>query len=133
MEYADRRQKPRYSFGWGESYTSFTLSVLRAPDPEDLSLHIRITNTGSCSGYAVPMPFLQRMTGIAVARIRQLAAFDKLYLAPGESGECTLLIPLESFEQCGEDGKNRFVPGSFRWYLWQGTGTAAEGEFAVSS
>lgn len=131
MEYGDRRQKPAYTFGWGLNYTSFSYMVLRIPTEEEPALTVRIRNTGSSSGWSVPMLFLRRMSGIAVARVCQLAAFDKVYLLPGESAEVTLTVSRESFEQCGEDGKNRFVPGRFQWHLRDGAEIPANGEFRI--
>ena len=128
MEYADRHKKPRYTFGGGLSFTTFSYNVLHAPTSEDSTLAIRIQNTGERHGWAVPMLFLRRMSGIAVARNLQLAAFDKIYLAPEQSTEVTLRITAESLEQCGDDGKNRLVHGKFHWYLRDGFNTKADGE-----
>lgn len=131
MEYGDRRMRPRYTFGCGLSFTTFSYTVLHAPTAGDCALTVRIQNTGARPGWAVPMLFLRRMSGIAVARVFQLAAFDKVYLLPGQCGEVALRIGRESFEQCGEDGKSRFVPGKFRWFLRDGFETPAEGDFAL--
>ncbi len=105
--------------------------MLRAPTAQEPSLTVAVRNTGKRAGDAVPMLFLRRTRGIAVARVRQLAAFSRIHLAPGEEGELTLRIGEESFLQCDENGRERAVPGRFSWYLWEGTEDRASGEFTI--
>ena len=52
MDYYDARERPRYSFGSGLTYTTFAYRLLEAPvdakaeNVEALSLRIAVTNTG---------------------------------------------------------------------------------------
>ena len=131
MKYGDGTPKARYAFGWGLSYTAFSFRVLRAPTAQEPSLTLAVRNAGERAGDAVPMLFLRRTRGIAVARVRQLAAFARIHLEPGEESELTLRIGEESFLQCDENGRERAVPGRFSWYLWEGTEDRASGEFTI--
>jgi len=130
MKYCDA-VRPKYSFGFGLSYSSMAYSVVCAPDADAPRLTLTVENTGTHIAHAVPMLFLRRKTGIGTARVRELAAFDKVMLKPGEHTELTLPIPPESFEQCDEAGNVSFVPGRFEWYLCDGGMSFAGGEFEI--
>ena len=81
---------PLFPFGYGLSYTSFGYSGLRVDRTSDggLDVSVRVTNTGHDEGSAVPQVYLgapaSQPAGIQFA-VRQLAAFDRVTLSPGQS------------------------------------------------
>jgi beta-glucosidase len=94
---------PLYPFGWGLSYTSFGYSGLRVTRAGDggLDLTVRVTNTGHDAGSAVPQAYLgapsKQPAGIQFA-VRQLSAFDRVTLRPGQSTEVSLRVPLRQLQ-----------------------------------
>lgn len=95
--------QPLFPFGYGLSYTSFAYSDLAAqPEPEgDVKVSLKVTNTGSVAGDAVPEVYLgapeNPPAGIPFV-LHALCGFDRVSLAPGESKTVVIEIPKRSFE-----------------------------------
>jgi len=130
MRYYDGAAAPRYGFGSGLSYTRFTFETVEAPDAENRGLTLRVKNTGSRPGYAVPQLYLHRTQGVVTSRM-QLCGFRKLYLAPGEEQVVTIPIPEESLMQWDYAMRQRLVPGKIEWFLRDSGETKFQGEFCV--
>ncbi len=84
-------QAPLYPFGFGLSYTQFQAEGL-ALEEEPLQVKFTITNTGERAGTATPQIYFRRLAGPTVPRVKELAGFCRVELAPGESRACA--IPL---------------------------------------
>jgi beta-glucosidase len=94
---------PLFPFGYGLSYTSFGYSGLHVTRAFDggLTVAVRVTNTGTDTGSAVPQVYLgapsAQPAGIQFA-VRQLAAYDRVTLRPGQSADVTLHVPLRQLQ-----------------------------------
>ena len=85
-DYVEMSAKPLYPFGYGLSYTSFEYSDLRVT-PSGISFNI--TNTGTRAGDEVAQLYV-RNTGTSVVQPeRQLKAFKRISLEPGETSMVT--------------------------------------------
>ena len=82
----------RYPFGYGLSYTSFAYSDLAIEESGDeIVATCTITNTGACGGAEIVQLYTGAPAGAGgFFAERQLRAFDKIYLAAGESKRVTL-------------------------------------------
>lgn len=123
MDYYDARERPRFSFGSGLTYTTFAYHLLEAPadakaeNVDALTVSISITNTGFRAASAVPQLYLHRTQGVVTSRIRALCDFQKLRLAPGETQAVTLSISRESLCQWDSQMRQRVLPGKIQWFL----------------
>jgi beta-glucosidase len=94
---------PLYPFGWGLSYSSFGYSGLHVTRASDggLDVTVGVTNTGQDEGSTVPQVYLgapdQQPAGIQFAT-RQLSAFDRVTLRPGQSTEVQMHVPLRQLQ-----------------------------------
>jgi beta-glucosidase len=94
---------PLFPFGFGLSYTSFGYSGLRVTRAlgGGLTVTVRVTNTGQDTGAAVPQVYLgapaTQPAGIQFA-VRQLSAYDRVTLRPGESAAVTMNVPLRQLQ-----------------------------------
>ena len=93
--YIDETDTPLYPFGWGLSYTTFSISKtclntanIRAEQLNsgaNILVTATVKNTGPCTGAEVVQLYIQHR-GTSIARpVRELKAFSKISLAPGES------------------------------------------------
>ena len=85
---------PAFPFGFGLSYTSFAYShlVLNSAAPGGLeTVHVEVTNTGPRAGADVVQLYLTDPSGAGEPR-RQLEAFQRLYLGPGQTASVTLSL-----------------------------------------
>ena len=121
---------PRYVFGCGLSYTSFSYRLMEGPR-ENPAVTFAVTNIGSRPGWAVPQLYLKRLTGAVTARVRELWGFEKCLLQPGETKRLAIPIPPEALNQWDADMVYRPVPGAFHWFLCDGGETRLEGEFSI--
>ena len=109
-----------YPFGYGLSYTTFCITG-RHTAPLEFSAEV--TNTGSHSGKAVVMLFLQKPCGALGNPARELVAFGKTgLLAPGERQALNFTVTeyqLSSYDDSGVTGhKSCYVlqKGAYRFY-----------------
>ena len=123
MTYYDSKDRPRYSFGCGLTYTSFSYRLLESPKDAEtekvdcLTLSISITNTGSRPASAVPQLYLHRLQGVATSRVRALCDFQKVALTPGQTREVALTISREALSQWGAGMQRQVPPGKIQWFL----------------
>jgi beta-glucosidase len=82
--------KPAFPFGYGLSYTTFSIADLRLASnkvraDETLVVTAVVTNTGKLDGEEVVQLYVGARSSKVPRALRELKAFAKLALAPGES------------------------------------------------
>lgn len=96
-------ETPRFPFGYGLSYTTFSYDNLRLeqeriPNGGALRLWVDITNTGSVAGKEIAQLYVTKVTEgekPGVHRpIKQLKAFEKISLEPGQTKTVEFTVPL---------------------------------------
>jgi beta-glucosidase len=93
--YWDGPSSPLYPFGFGLSYTTFSVSSLKlsaakavAGDAIDVSVELK--NTGKLAGDDVVQLYTHQRYGSASRPVRELKGFRRVSLAPGEAKTVTL-------------------------------------------
>ena len=86
-DYVDMSAKPLYPFGYGLSYTTFEYSDLTVTG---LDATFKVTNTGNRKGDEVVQLYLHQDHPSVVQPERQLMAFKRITLEPGETRQVTL-------------------------------------------
>lgn len=89
----------RYPFGHGLSYTAFETSNLTATLAGDdtASVSVTVTNTGTRAGKHVVQVYVATSAGPVRRPVRELRAFEKISLEPGESRTVTLTLDRRAF------------------------------------
>ncbi|MEU1679105.1 glycoside hydrolase family 3 C-terminal domain-containing protein [Micromonospora zamorensis] len=96
--YLYNRAKPLYPFGHGLSYTRFRYGQLRtgahsiAADGT-IAVSVDVTNAGARAGSEVVQLYTHQRTSRDKTPIRQLKAFQRVQLAPGQTRTVTLRLP----------------------------------------
>ncbi len=116
--YWDLSTKPLYPFGYGLSYSAFRFSNLRLSKSriavrEAAQVSVDVTNTSSIPGDEVAQVYIHQRAGSASRPVRQLKAFRRITLAPGETQ--TLTFPL------GYDELSFWSPQTKAWGVETGT------------
>lgn len=117
-------EEPRFPFGYGLSYTTFAYSNLCLAEKEiqnggSLKVSVDITNTGSVAGKEIAQLYVTKLVegekpGVHKP-IKQLKAFQKIALQPGETKTVKFDVPLRDitfwsyFRQ-----KMAIEPGTYR-------------------
>ncbi|KAK5210282.1 hypothetical protein LTS13_000823 [Exophiala xenobiotica] len=86
----------QFPFGWGLSYTTFAFSNLKLrAEGSTLSIHLRLTNTGTRPGSEVVQMYVgQRDPNISRPK-KELKGFQKCRLGPEEGVDVALQIPMK--------------------------------------
>lgn len=121
-KYVEMDWMPLYPFGYGLTYTTFAYHDLRpdrakiAPD-ESVTVSFTVENTGAFTGDAVPQLYVRDLFSSVVKPERQLAAFTRVTLAPGEKRCITLTVGSRQLRTLGADYVWRVEPGQFELQL----------------
>lgn len=119
------REKILYSFGYGLSYTTFSVVPVSCKEQNEfIEITGCVTNTGRVSGKEVVQLYLEAPQGKLGREKKSLLAFEKTEeLAPGESQEITVKISAEqlaAFDDLGKTGcKNAYVleQGKYQFFF----------------
>ena len=96
-EYVTENKTPLYAFGHGLSYTTFKYGEPRLRDLTltrngTVSVSVDITNTGSRKGEEVVQLYVRTLNGSVTRPVKELKAFQKILLEPGETKTVTFKI-----------------------------------------
>jgi beta-glucosidase len=95
--YIDVENSPLYPFGYGLSYTTFSIKEVRLNTNtlntgEKLTVNATISNTGDVFGEDVVQLYVQDLYGSVTRPVKELKGFAKVGLEPGESKEIQFTI-----------------------------------------
>lgn len=96
-KYLDAPVEPLYPFGYGLSYTTYTYENLALEKDEDgLWVRVQVRNTGERAGEEIVQCYVQMPCAKRVRPVRELKAFTKTALEPGETKQAELKIAYDS-------------------------------------
>ena len=128
--YLDYGAYPLFPFGYGLSYTTFAYSDIRLDKgvygkDDVMGIGFTLTNTGTCEGTEIAQVYVRDLVGSVTRPVKELKAFERITLAPGESRTVTLSLPVSELAFYGLDMVKKVEPGDFQ--LWV-AGDSASGE-----
>jgi len=101
--YYDTKQVPvQFPFGFGLSYTTFAYSNPKVSEPtfrdvDGISISVDITNMGTVAGKEVVQVYVHDRISALVRPPKELKAFTKIELQPGETRTVTLALDCRAF------------------------------------
>lgn len=114
-----------FPFGFGLSYTTFEYSGIRVSkknikDNEEITVSFKIKNTGSVAGAEVAQVYVSDCESTIFRPEKELRAFTKVYLEPGEEKAIKLTLSKRAFaffnvnthDWCVESGKFDILVGA---------------------
>ncbi len=129
--YWDFPSSPLYPFGYGLSYSSFDLSGLSVSKEgvkpgAPLGVTVTVRNSSAVQGAEVVQLYTHQRAGSTARPVRELKAFQKVALAPGESRQVTLSVPAEELSFWSAASHRRVLePGVFDvWVGFDSTATS---------
>ena len=117
--YIDAPSTPRYAFGYGLSYTSFSYNDLKISQQQmssndSLTVSFTLTNTGKRSGEEVVQLYIRDVVASVVRPLKELKGFNKVKLEAGESKKISFTINKETLSFYNQQLKWGTEAGSFQ-------------------
>ena len=116
--YADLTQAPAFVFGEGCSYSTVVYDGLRL-DADSFGLgdvvtgSVRLTNVGSRPATETVQVYVRDLVTSATWADKELKAYRRMRLAPGEAAEVPVEVPVASFTIVDAEGRRVVEPGTF--------------------
>jgi len=125
--YLDDNALPVFPFGYGLSYTTFEYSNLKLPADiqwnEPVEIKLTVKNTGTVRGDEVVQLYLRDVLASVVRPFKELKAYQRITLKPGESKEIILTVPWRSFGLWNRSMEYVIEPGEFKVFVGPDSGT----------
>ncbi|KAF8193226.1 glycoside hydrolase family 3 protein [Mycena galopus ATCC 62051] len=123
---------PVYSFGYGLSYTTFTQENFNSAGRETFSagdtitFEVTVKNTGAVAGSYVAQVYLLLRVSTVTVPVKQLVAFSRVYLDPGESQAASMTLEVSRFLQIvNRQNEWELETGPYTFALLQDSGFLA--------
>ena len=112
---------PLYAFGYGLSYTTFSITNLRLDKTKvgeggRVMATVTVKNTGKVTGDEVVQLYLHDPVASLSQPIRRLRGFERVTLKPDASTDVSFLIDKSDFGFYDNDGKFVVEPGTIELY-----------------
>ncbi len=127
--YWDMPSAPLYPFGYGLSYSSFSVSDLKVPNSNVgtngmLTATCVVKNASGVAGTEVVQLYTHQRAGSASRPTRELKAFRRVSLAPNESRTIEVTMPADALRYWSSSLRRWVLePGTFD--VWVGDSSAA--------
>jgi len=133
--YWDGPSSPLYPFGFGLSYTTFSVSSLKlsaakAAAGDTIDVSVEVKNTGKFAGDDVVQLYTHQRYGSASRPVRELKGFQRISLSPGEAKTVTLHLDTNELGFWSA-ATHRFAVEASTYDLWVGDSSDALGNHAI--
>ncbi|MDE5642587.1 MAG: glycoside hydrolase family 3 C-terminal domain-containing protein [Muribaculaceae bacterium] len=119
--FLDAGHEALFPFGFGLSYTDFeysrpTVSSTEMAADGSISVSCTVTNIGKTAGSDVAQLYVRDPLASLARPVKELKAFEKFSLAPGESRDIVFTLPASALAFHNSKGEPVVEPGEF--HLW---------------
>jgi beta-glucosidase len=116
--YLDVPNSPLFPFGFGLSYTTFTFGAVRLSQTSlkgdaTLVATVEISNAGHRAGEETVQMYITDPVASVTRSVKDLRAFHKVYLKPGESRQVSFTITTDDLKFYNAAGEYDWEPGEF--------------------
>lgn len=125
--YIDMPGSPMYPFGYGLSYTDFTISPIKANtltipldkllSGEKFTFTVKVKNTGAYDGKEVVQLYIHDLIASLMRPLRELKAFEKVEVRKGSTAKVTFSIGAESLGFYNNEGVYTVEKGEIDIYI----------------
>ncbi|TKI07429.1 beta-glucosidase BglX [Martelella alba] len=116
--YFDEANGPLYPFGYGLSYTRFTVSDIRLSSPTlsrngSIAVSVTLTNSGHRDGATVAQLYIHDVTASISRPVEELRGFRQVFLKAGESKRVTFRLDVDALKFYNQQMQRVAEPGAF--------------------
>jgi beta-glucosidase len=134
--YIDLSIYPKFPFGYGLSYTSFSyndiaLSSAVMKGNQSIKATVTVTNTGNYDGEETVQLYIQDVVGSVVRPVKELKGFQKIFLKKGEGKPVSFTIDVSKLKFYNSQLKYIYEPGEFKVYIGGNSQEVKEAAFKL--
>lgn len=121
-KYLDVDNSPLYPFGFGLSYTTFNYTDLKVNKPvfkvsDEITVSVKVANTGDYDGEEVVQLYIRDLVGSVTRPIRELKAFEKVFIEKGKSKTVSFVLGEQDFKFFDINMEYTSEPGDFEIFV----------------
>lgn len=117
-KYLDTPLEPVYPFGYGLSYTTYNYQDLEVVESREAFIaSATITNIGEVAGEEIVQCYIRDLVAQRVRPVKQLKAFEKIKLDPGESKKISFTIPYQELGYYNNEMEYIVEEGTFEIFI----------------
>jgi beta-glucosidase len=134
--YIDLPNSPKFPFGYGLSYTSFSytpvqLNKTNMKAGEKITATVTVTNTGNQEGEEVVQLYIRDIVASVTRPVKELKDFQKIMLKKGEARQVRFIIDEEKLKFWNDDLKRIAEPGAFKVFIGSSSDNVQEATFTL--
>lgn len=134
--FRDEELDPLFPFGFGLSYTSFAFADARPAAATvrrdgSVEVSVTVTNTGGMAGQEVAQLYVRQPVARRSRPLRQLAGFEKVMLAPGESRRVTFRLAADQLAWHDDQGRRQLDSGRVELFVGNSSQAPKVGEIEI--
>ncbi|MFL6613269.1 MAG: beta-glucosidase BglX [Pantoea agglomerans] len=132
--YYDAANGPLYPFGYGLSYTTFTVSPVKMSSPTmprngSIEASVTVTNSGKRDGATVVQMYLNDPVASISRPVQELRGFKRIMLKAGESQTVTFKIDVDALKFWNQQMQHVAEPGKFNVMIGLDSVRTEDGQF----
>ena len=135
--YTDLPNDPKFPFGYGLSYTSFSFSGIELnkgnfKPGDSLTASVIVNNTGKFDGKETVQLYIRDLVGSVVRPVKELKGFQQVYLKAGESKKISFVITADMLRFYNDQLEYGFEPGDFKAFIGGNSRDVKEASFSLA-
>jgi beta-glucosidase len=135
--YTDLPNDPKFPFGFGLSYTSFSYSDIRLSGTtlkagDSLTASVLVTNTGRFDGKETVQLYIRDLVGSVVRPVKELKGLQQVFLKAGESRTISFGIKTDMLRFYNNKLDYVYEPGDFKVFIGGNSRDVKEGSFTLA-
>jgi beta-glucosidase len=132
--YTDLPNDPKFPFGYGLSYTSFSYSGLDLSGKSfkpggSITVSINLTNSGKFDGKETVQLYIQDLVGSVVRPVKELKGFQQVVLKAGESKKISFKVTADMLRFYNDRLQYDYEPGDFKVFIGSNSRDVKEASF----
>ncbi len=134
--YIDLPNSPKFPFGFGLSYTTFSYSNIKSNTSsfrpgQTLNATVTVTNSGKYDGKETVQLYVRDMVGSVVRPVKELKGFQQIFLKAGESKPITFKITTNDLRFYDDKLEYVYEPGDFKIFIGTNSEEVREADFTL--
>lgn len=135
-KYLDIPNEPLFPFGYGLSYTSFSISPVtldkeKMTREEQIGASVIVKNTGKVKGTETVQMYIHDVAASVVRPVRELKGFCKVELDPGEERSVRFLVTERELRFLAGNGRVESEAGEFEVFIGNSSRTENGARFML--